>query len=115
MIVNGIERYTISDIKAANRDASQFFFSRSTMRFFDSRIERGVYCGPGGVFFVTSEQFHGSAGSESRKFTVRQFDPATAHIRTFGAFNDLLDLADARQVARDAARAAILKDGGEVN
>ena len=103
-------RYTVSDIKAANKAAGQFFFERSAMRFFDSRIERGgPYCGPAGVFFVTSEQFHGSQGSAPRKYTVRQFDPTTGSVDTPGKFNDILYLGDARDEARKAARGILME------
>jgi hypothetical protein len=94
---------TIAEIKQANYAAGQHFFERSTMRFFSSTVLPYVYNGPGGIFFVTSEQFHGSQGSAPRRYTVRQFMPETAEIKTFGPFNKL-DKERARKLARTAAR-----------
>lgn len=97
--------YTIADLKAANARAGFHFFERATMRFFDSRIvPAGPYCGAGGVYFVTSEQFHGSQGSEARKFTVRQFNPTTGDIDTAGRFNEIRTIEDARVTAKAFAR-----------
>ncbi len=104
------ERYTIADIRAANARAGLHFFDRDSMRFFDSRIARGgPYCGPGGVYFITSEQFHGSQGSAPRAFTVRSFDPATGEVETARgcAFNSIRDIDDARALARQYARAGV--------
>jgi hypothetical protein len=96
---------TITEIKQSNKEAGYHFFDRSTMRFFDSRVERGVYSGPGGVFFVTSEQFHGSGGYVApRKFTVRKFDPTNGDVDTFGQFNEIKSLEDAREIARKSAK-----------
>lgn len=89
-------------IKYANRTAGHYYFERSTMRFFNSRVLSRVYEGPGGVYFVTSEQFHGSSGvSKPRRYTVRKFHPDTADISTFGPFNEL-----SRDRAMRAARIA---------
>ena len=75
---------TIAEIKEANREAGFFFFQPATMRFFDSRVGRAVYEGPGGIFFLTSEQFHSHVDGTSgpRRWTVREFDPKTGKIRT---------------------------------
>lgn len=93
----------IYDIKLANRQAGQHFFEPGTMRFFDSRIGQTVYEGPGGVFFTTSEQFHGSNGYTAvRKYTVRRFDPKTGHVTTMRDFNDLTRSAAVRVAQRCA-------------
>jgi len=55
---------TISAIKAENQAAGFYFFSRSTMKFFGSKIEPKIYAGR---YFITSEQPpHGR-----RKFSAR--------------------------------------------
>lgn len=104
-------RYTIADIRAANARAGLHFFDRDTMRFFDSRIvPAGPYSGPGGVYFVTSEQFHGSQGSAPRAFTVRTFDPATGEVETARGqcgFNSIRTIEEARALARQYARAGV--------
>jgi hypothetical protein len=95
--------WTIPRIKAANRAAGFHWFDEDTLAFFDSRVEDAVYEGPGGVFFVSSEQFHGSDGdSGPRRWTVRRFDPETADIETVGPFN-VLDRDAAREAARQLA------------
>ena len=96
-------RYRIADIKRQNAEAGQHFFERSTMRFFDSRIESQPYHGPGGIYFITSEQFHGSQGSAPRKYTIRQFNPENGHVWTASEFNKLDCIDDAREAARSLA------------
>lgn len=99
------KRYSMSDIRQMNAANGLNFFDRGAMRFFDSRIESSAYNGVGGVFFITSEQFHGSMGIVSpRKFTIRQFIPGTGAVETFGKFNDINYIEDARFMARAAAR-----------
>lgn len=95
---------TMADVKRSNREAGFHFFDRATMRFFDSRVESGLYRGPGGVYFITSEQFHGSTGSQARMFTVRKFDTATGDVDTCGKFNELRFIEDARDLARQLAK-----------
>ncbi len=59
----------MAEVKAANKAVGGHWFDRSTMRFFDTRIEGGLRYGR---YFITSEQFTGSSGiSEPRKYTVR--------------------------------------------
>lgn len=105
-------KWTIADIKAANHVKGGHFFDRSSMRFFDSKILSTVYQGVGGVFFVTSEQFHGSRGyTAPRKYTVRQFYPESGDIcgannggtgGRWAAFNEL-GRYEAQTVARKLA------------
>lgn len=97
-----VKRWTMSEIKAANAAAGQHFFDRETMRHFASRIAGGPYCGPAGVFFVTSElNMEKRAGSE--RYTVREFLPESAKVRNLTEFRGLRNIDDARQAARDAA------------
>ncbi len=96
---------TISEIKAANKRAGFYFFERATLRFFRSRIERAVYEGPGGVYFVTSEQFVGSEYTAPRMWTVRKFWPETGDCETAGKFNEL-PREDAMKIARALAHNA---------
>jgi hypothetical protein len=79
----------MSIVRAANAAAGHYWFERGTMRFFRSRVGRMAYRGPGGVYFVSSEQFVGSDGrAHARKFTVRRQN-ADGSIDTVGAFNEL--------------------------
>lgn len=80
------------------------YFEPATMRFFNSRIEPRVYQGAGGIFFVTSEQFHGSDGrSNLRKWSVCKFKPETGDIDRHGPFNEM-NRTDAMRMAKRAAR-----------
>lgn len=91
---------TIADIKAASYAAGSHWFDKSSMRFFRSRIVPKVYSGPGGIYFVSSE----TSGSENgRRFTVRQFDPLTADVSSFGPFNEM-SKERAQRIARIAAQ-----------
>ena len=61
---------TIAEIKAANTAGGFFFFTPGAMRFFNSRVLRGVI---GDRFFVTSERYVPSDGvPEARLYTVRR-------------------------------------------
>lgn len=91
---------TVDDVRDANAAAGFHFFDGSTIRFFRSRIGQDLYQGPGGYFFVTSEQFVGSDRIPAQRlYTVRQFMPDTGDINTVGDFNKLT-----RRVAHHAAR-----------
>jgi hypothetical protein len=59
------------------------------MRFFRSRVGSTVYSGPGGHYFVSSEQYDGMSGRHPRRYTVREWHPETADISTVGPFNEL--------------------------
>lgn len=85
------EHWTMTAIKAANKAAGRYWFEPGTLRFFDSHVGQTVYQGAGGVYFVSSERFHGSRGySAPRRYTVRQFDPETGAVDTVGPFNELM-------------------------
>jgi hypothetical protein len=92
----------MSIVRAANAAAGNYWFERSTMRFFRSRVGRVAYRGAGGVYFVSSEQFIGSDGrAHARKFTVRRQN-VDGSIDTVGAFNEL-DRVTATRVAKEHA------------
>src|SRR5258708_681599 len=82
--------WTIDAIREADLRAGRYFFSADTMKFFSSRVLPTVYEGPGGIYFITSEKFTASnGGSESRKYTIRQFTPDPVNIRTVAGFNQM--------------------------
>jgi hypothetical protein len=83
-----VSEWTIEAIREADSRAGRHFFSPDTMRFFRSRVLPTVFQGPGGVYFITSEQFVGSDGvSKPRKYTVRNFTSDPVDIRTVSDFN----------------------------
>ena len=73
--------WTIRKIKKANKDGGGYFFSPSTMRFFNSKVEDKVYEGIGGIYFVTSER--GPLG-DGRRYTPRKFNPEIGDCGTAG-------------------------------
>ena len=93
--------YDIDDIKRANADAGGCWFSRGALRFFNSRIGRTVYQGPGGIYFTSSET--PDLDRVQRKYCVRKFDPATGRISTVGEFREYETAAAARAAAKRAA------------
>ena len=82
-----MDRWTMAQIRACNRERGQHWFERGTMRFFNSRVGRSVYQGPGGVYFVSSEKFEPSSGPAfPRKYSVRKFNPKDCSVDTVGDF-----------------------------
>jgi len=85
---------TVEDIKRHHRG---HWFSLGAMRFFRSRVGQTVYQGPGGVFFVSSEQFNDDT---PRRYTVRRYDPEADTIGTIGEFNKLSRTSAIREAKR---------------
>jgi len=83
-----MDYYNIEDIKRGNARAGLHFFEPGTMRFFNSRIGRTAYNGPGGVYFVTSEAIEPGA---PRRYKVRRFDPKTKGIHTMEPFHNFAE------------------------
>lgn len=88
------------------RDENQEWFSPSTMEFFDSKIEPGVWPVDGGAYFVTSEQqswpYHGGE-REPRRWSVRFARDGGNDIRTVGTFMAYPTLGEALDMAYQVA------------
>ena len=85
---------TIAEIKTLNKKNGYYFFSKDTMRFFNSKTHRGVY---GGRYFITSEQYVPSSGvAEPRKYTIRKAhsDGAIGTVDTFQKFTHVAQARD---------------------
>jgi uncharacterized protein (TIGR02996 family) len=68
-------RWSMAEIRAHVAAAGGNWFTPDAMSFFGTRLHGEPIHGPGGVYFVTSEQPpHGP-----RAFTVRHFEPGAAH------------------------------------
>lgn len=101
--VAGFDPVDIDDIKSAAKVRGSHWFDKDTLRFFAGRVLPTLYKGPGGIFFVSSEQYRGTNGySQPRKYTVRRFDPVEADVDTVGEFN-VLSRSQAVRLARQSA------------
>ncbi len=81
--------WTLQEIKDNCATFGSHWFSPDTMRFFASRVSDNVHTGPGGVFFVSSEQFRASGLYDGpRRYSVRQFKPENAHPDAQGSLID---------------------------
>lgn len=105
-----INRYAATEtwdfdlMRAANKDAGQFFWSSDTLRFFRGR-DGEVHQGPGGVFF--SHSIRGARDGDARWYKVSRFDPATSHVYSVdlpGGALFLTTFREAHRMARDLAR-----------
>lgn len=93
----------ITEIKRSNKAAGRHWFSKGALDFFNSRVYPRVYEGPGGIFFVSSEEFDASAGYP-RRFSVNAFSPESGSIGTVGKFQAHQTLEDARGEAKRVAQ-----------
>jgi hypothetical protein len=73
-------RYTnISQIKSANTAAGRFWFSRETVRFFQSRVESRVYSSLDGLTRLWIESTT-NWNDSAREFKVARFDTVSRDI-----------------------------------
>lgn len=75
-------KYSINKIEDEMSSNGSHWWDRDSMRFFRTRVGEQVYQGPGGIYFVTSERNH----IDPRKYSVRQYHPASKDIDTVGDF-----------------------------
>lgn len=73
-VVRAGKKWTMAEIRKANASAGGYWFSPGTMRFFGTRVHGQPVSGPGGVYFVTSDDNYDRTG---RFFSLRQFHPDT--------------------------------------
>lgn len=92
-------------IKQCNKDHGWHFFDPDTMRFFRSRVGNEVFQGPGGVYFVTSEQFVDpwSRIKDRRKYSVSKLNTRNCSVDRVGEFQEFKTLAAAKAVAKKMA------------
>ena len=86
-----------------NPGEGRHFFDKGSMRFFDSKLHGpGYEAADGSIYFVTSEQFHGSGGySAPRKYSVRVLKDQ--RIDKAGEFQKFDSESVARAFAKDLA------------
>jgi len=98
---------TVNDIQREMRAAGSHWWDPDALRFFKSRVESPVYQGPGGVYFVSSEE----GPDEVRRYTVRRYNPAERDLHSedaAGGFQAFGSSEDAMAAAQKLAAA-----GGE--
>lgn len=88
---------SMAEVKAANKAIDNHWFERSTMRFFNSRVESGLY---GGRFFITSERMELTM---PKKYSIREA-MTDGDIKTVGVFQEFTTLEDARKHAKHLAQ-----------
>ena len=91
---------SMGNIKYVNKRAGYYFFSKDTLKFFNSKISEDVYatwkedCYQ--FYFVTSEE----GPDNIRRYTVREFDSQTGKVATVGEFQQYKTSADAERAAK---------------
>jgi hypothetical protein len=89
--------YSTDDIKRHAEHKGSHWFSPGAVYFFKSRICGEAYEGPGGIYFVSSERFDGRC---QRRYTIRQYNPQTGAVSTYGEFQGFTN---ARAAKKEAA------------
>lgn len=84
---------TLSEFRQANKTKGFHFFSRKTMKFFNSKIESSLLKGD---YFITSEQIETSQGIRPRKYTLRRANK-DATVSTVGEFQQF----NSKQAAKE--------------
>jgi hypothetical protein len=84
---------TMADVRAANKAIGNHWFEKSTMKFFNSRVESRLL---GGRYFITSER---RELTFPKRYTVREVLP-DGGIKTVGEFQGYTLLEDAQIAAR---------------
>jgi hypothetical protein len=97
---------TIKQIEEANRAIGQHWFSRESMRFFNTKIESPVFFTDRVSYFVSSEQDpEGVAWFGNRRFTIRIVHP-DGNVDTWGDFGQFFNVEEARIAILDLIRAS---------
>jgi len=84
---------TISDVRKANKENGFFWFSKKTMKFFDTKIETSLLKGG---YFVTSEDVEKNG---LRKYKIRKVKNNKGNIKTIG--NSFNTLEEAKGIIKD--------------
>ena len=100
--------WTIDEMARKNAAAGGYWFTPGTTAFFKTQYHV-VAQGPGGVFFVTSEQ----PPRGPRRWSLRQWDPQTCTVSTVGEFMRYRTLGAAEDAAEEASRSPRVADGQE--
>lgn len=92
---------SLEQVRAANRNLGHHWFDADSMRFFRTRLPKGMI---GGRLFVTSEQFVSADGwADARRYTIRVAKD-DGSVETFGEFQEYASGDAARRVAETIVR-----------
>lgn len=100
--------WTIDEMARKNAAAGGYWFTPGATQFFKTKYHV-VAQGPGGVFFVTSEQ----PPQGVRRWSLRQWNPETCTVSTVGEFMQYRTLGAAEDAAEEASRYPIVANGRE--
>lgn len=81
--MSSYEWYDFTSTEDIKRNHRGYWFSKDTMKFFQSRIGQNVYYGKDLLFFVSSERQNYDT---PRLYTVRAYDPKHDRVQTVGEF-----------------------------
>jgi hypothetical protein len=84
-LIRKIGIYSIDDLKRHyyQMNPNGHWFDKDTMRFFKCRVAERLEFSPcGKIYFYTSEK--GPMDNSPRRYSVREYDPATGNIETVG-------------------------------
>lgn len=91
--------FSIDAIKETNAEKGMYFFTKSTMKFFNSRVQGDVFPTPHGAVFVTSERYEDHA----RLYTTHHINENTGKVTTLGAFQEFKSRSGALSAAKRRA------------
>lgn len=87
----------MKDVIRYNKMVGQYFFERDTMEFFGSKVECELL--ENNCFITSEDDFR----REKRLYTIRRYDPNTAHIDTVGGFQKFKTFNAAMNAAKSYA------------
>lgn len=95
---------TLSDIRKANKDAAFDFFAPDDLYYWGTRFPEGekIY---GGRFFITSDLVDIGDKDGPRRYTVREADPESGRVHSYGDATKHTELSYARAAVYDAMQA----------
>lgn len=76
---------TLEQIKADSLAKGAKFFTPESKAAYKTRYSKRTAAGPGGVFFVTSEEIPTASGVPERRFAVRSFNPVSGEVTLISA------------------------------
>lgn len=82
------------------------WFERGAMRFFSTRLLRGVWPSWDGKYYFVTSDARGPRAEYGRGYTVRTYDPRTNDVETLGGSSDGFNAYSSSRAARSAAMKA---------